>query len=461
MNQKENVISAGQYIARFACGLSSGTLNDQQRKIAYRSLLDTFCVAVAAHRDPTVNLARQYMLDFSGNGNAVIWVSGEKVPAEMAAWCNAIASHVLDYDDVLTPMRAHVSAILVPALLALQEKILETSPGFAVSYVAGFEVMAKFSRVMALNHYTKGWHSTSALGILGVTVACCVLLELDESQIVNALGLAVAQASGTRENFGSMAKSFQAGICASAAVRATLLAQKGFTAAPTAIDGPNGFMRLYADQEDLSHVLSTLGQYPLEIDAMGIDQKKYPCCYAIHRALDGVIGLSRDHSILASDIESVIVLTSARGREALIKNYPMNGLQGKFSMEYTLASALIDQCVTMNTYTEHLFNRPIVKNLMLKIKLEEADGPVIPRWSEVTICHRDGRQWTRRVQVAHGDAPDPLSDEELMTKSFDCFKYAGFSGCADLIAKNILDANLPEKIRTAVCLEALKADECH
>ena len=186
-------------------------------------------------------------------------------------------------------MRAHVSATLVPALLALHDRAPASTPGFAPAYIAGFEVMAKFARVMALNHYSKGWHSTSALGILGVTTACCVLLDLDEPSTLNALGLAVAQAAGTRENFGSMAKSFQAGICAAGAVRAALLAGSGFTAAPAAIDGPNGYMRLYADGEDLHEALAELGRPPLEIEATGIDQKKYPCCYAVHRALDGVI----------------------------------------------------------------------------------------------------------------------------------------------------------------------------
>jgi 2-methylcitrate dehydratase PrpD len=213
------------------------------------------------------------------------WVTGQRLPGETAAWLNAIAAHVLDYDGVLTPMRAHVSATMVPALLALHDRAPETSPGFAAAYLAGFEVMAKFARVVALNHYSKGWHSTSALGVLGVTAACCVLLDLDESRTLDALSLAVAQVAGTRENFGTMAKSFRAGVCAAAAVRAALLANSGFTAAASAIEGPNGYMRLYADSEDLSAVLGCLGQPPLEIEAMGVDQKTYPCCYAVHRAL--------------------------------------------------------------------------------------------------------------------------------------------------------------------------------
>ena len=254
--------AAGPVIARFASTCRSRPLSAEQRQVAFRALLDTFCVAVAAQDDETVNFARDYACEFAGSGQGAAWVTGQRLPFETAAWLNAVAAHVLDYDDVLTPMRAHVSTTMVPALLALHDRAPASSPGFAAAYIAGFEVMAKFARAMALNHYSKGWHSTSALGILGVTFACCVLLDLDERRALNALGLAVAQAAGTRENFGSMAKSFQAGVCAAAGVRAALLASSGFTAAASAIDGPNGYMRLYADSEDLSDVLAQLGQPP-------------------------------------------------------------------------------------------------------------------------------------------------------------------------------------------------------
>ncbi|MES2563706.1 MAG: MmgE/PrpD family protein [Pseudomonadota bacterium] len=446
---------AGVVIARFANRCRSASLSASQRQIAFRAVLDTYAVAVAAQDHETVRLARDYAAEFSGGGAGVAWVTGQRLPCESAAWLNAIAAHVLDYDDVLTPMRAHVSATLVPALLALHDKTPESSPGFAAAYIAGFEVMAKFARVMALNHYSKGWHSTSALGILGVTVACCVQLDLDESQTRNALGLAVAQAAGTRENFGSMAKSFQAGVCAGASVRAALLAANGFTAAATAIDGPNGYMSLYADSEDLSDVLAQLGRPPLEIDAMGIDQKKYPCCYAVHRALDAVIALRAENNLEAQDITAIDVLTSARGREALITGEPTDCLQAKFSMEYALASALVDGGVSMRTFTESFFDRPAVHELMNKVRLEEAGGTVLPRWSEVTLFHKDGRRWNRRVQVAHGDAPDPLTDRELKAKAHDCFEYSGRGSWADAIATTVLDANLDDEARVSACLEHL------
>jgi 2-methylcitrate dehydratase PrpD len=456
-----DVQSASDTIARFAHRFRTRTLPPAQRAVPFRALLDTFAVAVAAHEDETVRLARAYAAEFEGVGRGSAWVGAERLPAETAAWLNAIAAHVLDYDDVLTPMRAHVSATLVPALLALlpsPHDAAPAAPGFANAYIAGFEVMAKFARAMALNHYSKGWHSTSALGVLGVTVACCVLLDLDQGQTANALGLAVAQASGTRENFGAMAKSFQAGVCAAAAVRAALLAQRGFTAARSAIDGSNGYMRLYADREDLREVLAQLGGSPLEIEAMGIDQKKYPCCYAVHRALDAVLALRAEHGFTPNDVAAIHVVTSARGREALIAGMPADALQAKFSMEYALASAIVDGGVSMRTFTAAAFERAGVHELMCKVTLEEAGGAVLPRWSAVTLQCTDGRRLERRVRVAHGDAGDPLSDDELCAKAHDCFAHAGRSAWARRVSDAVLDARLDDRARVAVCLQAMPSE---
>ena len=148
------------------------------------------------------------------------------------------------------------------------------------------------------------------------------LLGLNERQIVHALGLAVAQAAGNRQNFGTMGKSFQVGQCNAAALRAALLAQGGFDAPLDAIDGKYGFMTLYAGREDLSASLATLGNVPLEFDLIGIDVKKYACGYAIHRALMACSSLRAQHGLTLSSVESIDITTNARNLEPLTYSDP-------------------------------------------------------------------------------------------------------------------------------------------
>ncbi len=437
MSEVSRMPSASNHIASFAARFGGIPLSAGQRHLACRAFLDTFAVAIAGRNEAAPCIARSYLQDTIGRGKATAWTTGEALPPESAAWLNGIAAHVLDYDDVMTPMRGHVSAAMVPALVALAQFTGAAGKLFSSAYVAGFEVMARFSRVMAIEHYSKGWHSTSALGVIGAVTACSVLLGLNERQTANALGLAVAQAGGTRENFGTMAKSFQAGQCGAAAVRAALLAQSGFDASDRAIDGKYGYLALYANNEDLSAALGSLGTSPLEIDATGIDVKKYPCCYGVHRALDGILRLRTQHALSLESVGSIEITTSARGLEALIHARPTTGLEAKFSMEYAMAAALRDGCVQLASFEDAMVVRPEIQAFLSRVKKSESAGAALPRWTEIKVRLRDGITLDERVATARGDAGDPLTDEELVKKVEDCFSHGRCGWAAGRFAARV------------------------
>ena len=430
-------MTAATRIANFARRMNSAPLSDRQRHPAYRALLDTVAVAIAGRNEPAVTIAHDYARTL-GSGHATVWHSGELLHPETAAWVNGVTAHVLDYDDVMTMMRGHISVAMVPALVALAQHEGAGGERYARAYLAGFELMAKLSRVMALPHYSKGWHSTSALGVLGAALACSVLLGLDETQTTHALGLAVAQAAGTRGNFGTHAKSFQAGQCNAAAVRAALLAQAGFTASGSVLDGRYGYLALYAANEDVAPALATLGAAPLEIETTGIDIKKYPCCYAIHRALDALFALRAQHRLAVDDIENIYVTNSAGGLDALQSRLPANGLEAKFSMEYNMAAALVDGAIRLSSFDDAQIARAPIAALMPRVGVSEASGSILPRWSQLKLTLRDGRMLEQRVTVARGDAGDPLSDDELLDKAADCFAFGQFSGDARAFGKRVL-----------------------
>ena len=430
---------ASTRIATFGVAFATVPLTEAQRHQAYRALLDTVACAIAGRADDAPCLAAEYLRGFASTGNATVWATGETMHPECAAFVNGVAAHVLDYDDVMTPMRGHISVAMVPALCALAQTTDANGQRFSTAYLAGFELMAKFARVMALPHYSLGWHSTSALGVLGATLACSVLLGLNESQTSHALGLAVAQAAGSRQNFGAMAKSFQAGQCNAAAVRAVLMAQAGFTASPDAIDGKFGYLALYASGEDVSSALSALGAAPLEIDAMGIDIKKYPCCYAIHRPLDGILALRKAHALTPANVTKIAITNSAGGLDALLPQPPVNGLQAKFNMAYCLSAALRDGAIRLASFGDAQVMRPEIRALLPKVSLQEAPGAILPRWSHVRLELADGQVLEQRVNSARGDAGDPLSDAELIEKVADCFACGGLDADAGVFARRVFE----------------------
>jgi len=264
-----------------------------------------------------------------------------------------------------------------------------------------------------------------SVGTLAATVACGNLLGLDARGIVDAIGLAVAQTAGTRENFGTDAKAFQAGQCGAAAVRAVLLAEQRFSASATALDGVTRYAALYSSGNDLAKEFSSLGLEPLEIDASGIEVKKYPACYVTHRPIDAMLDFRREHGLSIDDVEHVSVETSASGLAPLINHHPVTGVEGKFSLPYVIAAALEDGEVRLSSFTDDAVRRPRLQPFFGKVDAREASGAMTPRWASVRVTLASGRMLERRVDVLRGSPGAPLSDAQLTEKLADCLAWGG------------------------------------
>ncbi len=455
--------TASERIASFAAGFDRYPLTDAQRHIAYRAFLDTFSVAVAGRNEEATHIARQYLDDVNEKGTATIWITGETMPAEAAALLNGTAGHVLDYDDVMQPMRGHPSVAMIPALAALAQVTGADGRKFSTAYIAGFEVLAKISKVMANKHASRGWHPTASLGILGAVVGCGVMLGLSEKQMRDAIGLGVTFAGGTRQNFGTMAKALQVGQAGASAIRAARLAQAGYDAPFDALDGKFGFMTLFGHNEDLSAALEGLGQGTLELDSVGLDVKKYPCCYAIHRTLDGIFDLRKEHTLTLDAIEHVEIVTNFKGLEPLPYSDPRTELEAKFSMQYPVAAALYDGRMRLATFTDEAVNRPVIRAFLPQVSTREADGPLLPRWAEITMRLKNGKTLNQRVTSSRGDAQWPLSDDELVEKAEDCFSYGGVPWAARSFAQSVLglSSSSVAKILSSLSLTPLGARPAH
>ncbi|MBI2315760.1 MAG: MmgE/PrpD family protein, partial [Betaproteobacteria bacterium] len=330
------------------------------------------------------------------------------------------------------------------ALAALAEARGRTLDEVAVSYIVGFEVSCRVAETIVWDHYAKGWHATATIGMLGSTAACAHLLGLTASQTTNALGIAVSHVSGTLENFGTMSKALQAGQCAAVGLRSGVLAALGFTASRTAIDGKQGFTALYADFRDIGASLDKLASGPRAILEDGIDIKKYPSCYAAHRALDGLLDLRKEHGLTIEAVDRVNVRASNRAFLPLIYSRPRTGLEAKFSMQYAVAAALLDGEVRLSSFDDAAVMRARIQDFLPRVSASEAEGPSTPRWTEVEVVLKDGRRLHRRVDRLRGSAKSPLSDAELLEKVGDCLAFGGAKVSAAEIGDLVLNSrNLP------------------
>ncbi len=392
--------------------------------------------------------ARSLSAPGSDTGTASLWITGERLSPEAAALANGAIGHVLDFDDVTSPIRGHPSVVIWPALVALAETEQFSFLDMLRSFATGLEVIAKLGRAVAIDHVAKGWHSTNTLGVIAATVACSQMLGLNHGQITSAIGLAVAQAGGLRANFGTMAKCFQAGQAAASALRAVALARRGFTGSDQALDGSVGFTNVYCQGESLTEYVGALGESPLETVASGLDVKRYPNCYATHRTIQAILELRRQHDLTLADVESASVVTSRRAQVPLIYSRPKTGLEGKFSLQYAVTAALNDGELTLSTFTDAMVMRPEVQDFLPKVQTGEDDGSPLPRWAKVTLRLRNQTELTHRVETLKGSNADPLSDDEIIDKFVSCCRYAGYDSRVEAYAATVLasvDLSMPAR----------------
>jgi 2-methylcitrate dehydratase PrpD len=351
-------------------------------ELARRSLVDTVAVAVAARAEPVLPRAASL--------------------PEAARW--AVASHILDFDDLHMESTTHISTVCVPVALA--------TGGGAQAYLAGAGVMARLGTGLGWAHYSAGWHATTTAGAPAAAVSAGVALGLDAERIATAMALAVPAGGGVQRAFGTDAKSLQVGFAADAGVRAAQLAAAGATADVAALDA--WFELLGGDPGAVP------GRGAPAVPG-GLAIKIFPCCYALQRPLSALAELARHERIDPAAVDRVVVRTPKGTVTPLIHHSPETGLQGKFSLEYAAAAAVLDEHQGFATFTDAAVRRPEAQRLVRRVEVQLTDGGDWLLAGELAAeVHLGDRVLHARQQFPPGSPQRPPSEEQLMRKVADC-----------------------------------------
>lgn len=349
--------------------------------LAQRALIDTTAVALAAREDP-------------------LGVIAAELP-DAARW--AALGHVLDFDDLHIESTTHISVVIVPAVLA--------AGGDARAYLAGAGVMARLGARLGWSHYTSGWHATCTAGAPAAAVAAGTAMGLSESRLATAMALAVPAAGGVQKAFGTHGKSLQVGFAAEAGVRAAKLARAGATAEPSAIDA---WLELVGGQPDAVDTVDTGPAVP-----GGLAIKVFPCCYAMQRP---IAALREIRDQLDGVPAQVRVRTPKATIHPLLYDRPDTGLEGKFSLPYAIATAVLDPYPDFAAFTDHAVRRSAARSLVEQVEVEHAsDGDGLLA-GEVDIEVRSAEDRIVRTRLADppGAPARPPTDDEFGEKLAAC-----------------------------------------
>ena len=370
--------SLARRLARWAHDLDPA---EEDLALADRSLVDTVAVALAGRDHRVTRLA--------------------EIMPEGPRW--AVAAHVLDFDDLHMESTTHISAVCVPTALALGAG--------ARAYLAGAGVMARLGHALGWPHYSAGWHATCTAGAPAAAAGAAVAMGLGPDQIANAIALAVPGAGGVQRAFGTDAKSLQVGFAVDSGIRAATLAAAGAQADPLALE------------EWMTLVGGDPGAADLSGPAVpgGLAVKIYPCCYALQRPISALGELARS-GLDPAEVSRIVLRTPEGTLAPLIHHRPDTGLQGKFSLEYAAAAALLDGYPGFASFTDDAVRRPAARRLagLVEIKSEPGgtwllDGELV---AELHTASGGVAQITQ--QFPPGSPGRPATAGQLQAKIADC-----------------------------------------
>ena len=305
-------MAAAHLLARWAADLRP---TSEDLALAHRSLLDTMAVILAARDEPVTTISRGL--------------------AEGARW--AVTGHVLDFDDLHMQSTAHVSVVCVPTSLALG--------GGPRAYLAAAGVMARLGSALGWKHYSAGWHATCTAGAPASAAGAAVALGLSVREVANAIALAIPGR-------------------AAFSVRSVRTPSRSRSASPSSlVSAPP----VWLQRAPRRICLSLMRGYRW-LEALR-PRSIFPAPRCQADSLSKSTHAATRCSGPSARFRSSLVLSFARRRSAglssgrvnppsyRLHHQPDSGLQGKFSLEYAAAAALLDRYPGFTSFTDAAVRR--------------------------------------------------------------------------------------------------------
>lgn len=336
-------------LARFAVRTPSEAIPDRAYAAARMALLDALGCALAGSRAPGVAPVIDLAKYWGGREEATLWFHGGAVPAPAAAFANSTQLHALDFDDYHAPSDTHVTAVLVPAVLAAAEAADASGRDALAALVLGIEVVGRLGRACMARRDHAGFLPASVIGGFGSAAAACRLQGCTVEQTVNALGIGYAHASGNRQALfdRTLTKRIQPAIAARAGVFAACLAVRDFTGPHRIIGGqPGSLTRIFGYTGGGKAEPPTVGEVMAPRTAWAVEEleyKRFACCGVSDKPIQAAIALASGHDLDFEQINEVRIFGDCVGSpfgNVVWHDTPTPHVLAQFCVPYATASAL-------------------------------------------------------------------------------------------------------------------------
>jgi 2-methylcitrate dehydratase PrpD len=425
-----------KYVSDFAVNAKYSDVPSDVVELGKKSILDSLGLALAGSRSETAKLILAYVRSLGCSpGKVSVLGTSAKWPLRFAAFANGVAIHVDDFDDTQLAVQkdrvygllTHPSVAVLPAVMGSAELKTTSGQEFIIAYQVGVEVECKITEAISPRSYQDGFHSTGICGVFGSTAGVARLRGYSSDLTTRAFGVAASKSAGLRENFGTMMKPFQAGHAAESGVVAADFAELGWTAATTILEADSGFFHAYGGSYAPDSLLQKLGG-PWTFAAPGVSIKPFPSGSLTHPGMTELLRMIRANNIHADDVVQVEVGANHSNLTTLIRHQPKNGLEAKFSMEYSMAVLLVNGKAGLGEYTDAAVNQSAVQNMIKRVRFyedPEAEAAGYDKMSTIIKIHlKNGNTLRGHADFGKGSPGNPMSYDQVAEKFYGCAEYA-------------------------------------
>lgn len=410
-------MGATRTLAQFIVDTNYGVLPVPVVAAAKVAVLDGVANMLAGSTQELAGIIGRYVQQSGGTPQSSVIGWGFRTNAPSAAFANGVFGHCLDYEIQGFPP-THGTSSCLPAALALGETRRVSGQTIIEAYTLGWEIQGRL-RAASAAASNPAFHPPGMFGPLGGAAAGAKVLGLDTLQTQMALAIAASRTGGLTANTGTMVKSTHPGNAARMGAEAAVLAEMGYTGSDEVLEAENGYAAaLFQGNLDWDLLTRQLGS-PYRLVDPGFDIKRFPAQVYMQNPIEAVLNLRQKHNLTAEMVESLTVHRQGRGHSGPV---PQSGLDGKFSVEYCAAVALLDGRVVIDSFTDQRRFSPDLERMLGKVQLDPVE--LEPGVVRVTARLTDGRTVSDECRGFKGSAGNPMSRDQRMDKVWDCIGRA-------------------------------------
>jgi 2-methylcitrate dehydratase PrpD len=460
-------MTAAERLAEFTTTL---TFDDVPEDVAHHAklhLLDTLGCGLAAHATGVAGEGRTAMAELGGETHATVIGNDTRLPAPNAAFANAMLCHGLDFDDTHSASVSHISTVTCPAALAVGEANGLAGAEVLAAIVGANEVITRLGAAASGRFHARGFHPTAICGIFGATSAAARLTGADPAATASALGIAGSMASGLFAYLedGTATKPIHPAWAAHGGILASRLAVLGAEGPPSVIEGKFGLYHAFLGAErgeiDIDAQLADLGS---RWETPRIAYKPFPVCHFMHGSLGAAADVLAGRLLAPDEIADVLVTVPEAGVSLVLepadkKRLPRSDYEGKFSLQYSVASMLVRGHVSVSDFSDEAIVDPAVLAVAGKVRYATPEYPTYPQAfpGGVVITLADGTILKRDFPHQKGGPENPMSEDEVREKYRSNAALALAPDAIDVLERAILGFEHQDDLTSALApLTAVK-----